>query len=62
MSLLYLGGEAAQMGLNLPSAITGLFQGMLLFFLLGSDVFINYQLKRVRASAPAAVAPLGATS
>ncbi len=45
MSLLYLGGEAAQMGLNLPSAITGLFQGMLLFFLLGSDVFINYRIK-----------------
>src|SRR6267378_2500151 len=48
MSLLYLGGEAAQMGLNLPSAMTGLFQGMLLFFLLGSDVFINYRIKLVR--------------
>ena len=48
MSLLYLGGEAAQMGLALPSAITGLFQGMLLFFLLGSDVFINYRLRAVR--------------
>jgi ABC-type uncharacterized transport system permease subunit len=45
MSLLYLGGEAAQMGLQLPSAMTGLFQGMLLFFLLGSDVFINYRVK-----------------
>ena len=62
MSLLYLGGEAAQMGLNLPSAITGLFQGMLLFFLLGSDVFINYRLKLVRAPAPAPVAALEATS
>ena len=48
MSLLYLGGEAAQMGLALPSAITGLFQGILLFFLLGSDVFINYRLRAVR--------------
>lgn len=48
MSLLYLGGESAQMQLNLPSAITGLFQGMLLFFLLGSDVFINYRLRLVR--------------
>ena len=48
MSLLYLGGEAAQMQLNLPSAITGLFQGMLLFFLLGSDVFINYRIKATR--------------
>jgi simple sugar transport system permease protein len=48
MSLLYLGGESAQMALNLPSAITGLFQGILLFFLLGSDVFINYRVKVVR--------------
>jgi simple sugar transport system permease protein len=56
MSLLYLGGEAAQIGLALPSAITGLFQGMLLFFLLGSDVFINYRLRPVRRAAPAIVA------
>jgi simple sugar transport system permease protein len=52
---LYLGGESAQMGLNLPSAITGLFQGMLLFFLLGSDVFINYRIKATRAVALPAV-------
>src|SRR5260370_32772519 len=38
MSLLYLGGEAAQMNLALPSAVTGLFQGTLLFFLLAADV------------------------
>ena len=58
MSLLYLGGEAAQIGLALPAAITGLFQGMLLFFLLGSDVFINYRLRPVRP-APSAVAAQG---
>jgi len=56
MSLLYLGGEAAQMGLSLPSAITGLFQGMLLFFLLASDVLINYRVRVVRPIAVAAVA------
>ena len=50
MSLLYLGGEAAQMDLALPSAVTGLFQGMLLFFLLGADVFINYRVRVVRPS------------
>ena len=50
MSLLYLGGESAQMGLNLPSAITGLFQGMLLFFLLGSDVLILYRLRWSRGA------------
>jgi len=50
MSLLYLGGEQAQQYLNLPSSISLVFQGMLLFFLLGADVFINFRLKR-RAAA-----------
>ena len=48
MSLLYLGGESAQINLALPSAVTGLFQGALLFFLLAADVFINYRLRFVR--------------
>lgn len=45
MALLYLGGEQAQQYLNLPSSISKVFQGMLLFFLLGSDVFVNYRLR-----------------
>ncbi|MBK6603112.1 MAG: ABC transporter permease [Betaproteobacteria bacterium] len=51
MSLLYLGGESAQMELALPSAVTGLFQGTLLFFLLASDVFINFRLRAARVAA-----------
>ena len=54
MSLLYLGGEAAQISLSLPSAVTGLFQGTLLFFLLASDVFINFRLRVRRRPAPRA--------
>ena len=53
MSLLYLGGESAQMDLGLPSAVTGIFQGLLLFFLLASDLFINYRV-RVRPRIPLA--------
>ncbi|MCC6870310.1 MAG: ABC transporter permease [Burkholderiales bacterium] len=53
MSLLYLGGEAAQMKLALPSSVTGLFQGTLLLFLLGADVFIQFRLRVVRAATPA---------
>ena len=56
MSLLYLGGEAAQIGLALPSAVTGLFQGMLLFFLLAADVFIDFRLRLRRRPAFTAVA------
>jgi len=44
MSLLYLGGESAQMELGLPSAITGVFQGVLLFYLLAADMFINFRM------------------
>lgn len=48
MALIYLGGEAAQVSMQLPSAISWLFQGMLLFFLLGVDVFVDYRFRRRR--------------
>lgn len=57
MSLLYIGGESAQMELQLPSAITGLFQGLLLFYLLAADLFIHYRFKR-RTLSVAGVAPI----
>jgi simple sugar transport system permease protein len=46
MSLLYLGGEAAQIALQVPYAVTSLFQGLLLFCLLGSDLFVFYRVRR----------------
>ncbi len=62
MSLLYLGGESAQINLALPSAVTGLFQGTLLFFLLAADVFINFRigLSRRRLSDSASAGALDA--
>lgn len=54
MSLLYLGGESAQMQMALPSAITGMFQGLLLFYLLAADLFINFRLKSTRVPHKAA--------
>ena len=45
LALSYLGGEAAQINLKLPIAVTGVFQGLLLFFLLASDVLIHYKIK-----------------
>ena len=44
MSLTYLGGDALQIEMNLPNAVTGVFQGMLLFFLLATDILIKYRL------------------
>jgi simple sugar transport system permease protein len=49
MAQLYIGGEQAQQYLNLPASIAKVFQGMLLFFLLGADVFVQYRL-RLRAA------------
>lgn len=49
MSLLYLGGEQAQMSLSLPAAVTGLFQGLLLFYLLAADLFVRFRLRRAVA-------------
>ncbi|MDJ0950521.1 MAG: ABC transporter permease [Alphaproteobacteria bacterium] len=45
LALTYLGGEALQADLNLPRAVTGVFQGMLLFFVLASDVLIRYRIR-----------------
>jgi simple sugar transport system permease protein len=46
MALLYLGGEAVQTSLQLPQALAGVFQGLLLFCLLGCDLFVNFRIKR----------------
>lgn len=45
LALTFLGGEAVQVKLNMPSATTGVFQGLLLFFLLGVDVLVRYRLR-----------------
>lgn len=45
MALLYLAGDLAQMSLGMPSSITGLLQSTLLFFLLTTDVFIQYRIR-----------------
>lgn len=45
MALLYMGGEMAQISLGLPLALTGLFQGMLLFYLLACDVLIAFRIR-----------------
>jgi simple sugar transport system permease protein len=49
LSLLYLGGDAAQISMGLPASIAALFQGALLLFLLATDVFVNYRIRWVRA-------------
>jgi simple sugar transport system permease protein len=51
MALTYVGGETAQLALNLPKAAIQAFQGMLLFFLLAFDLLVNYRLRAGRITA-----------
>ena len=56
LSMLLIGGELGQSRLGLPNALTGVFQGLLLFLLLASDTLIHYRL-RWKGAAPAPAKP-----
>jgi ABC-type uncharacterized transport system permease subunit len=45
LSMFYIGGELAQSRMGLPKAITGVFQGLLLFCLLACDTLIANRLR-----------------
>ncbi|PWW04100.1 nucleoside ABC transporter membrane protein [Hoeflea marina] len=55
LALTYLGGEAAQMTLGISDKVGRVFQGLLLFFVLGCDTLIHYQVRLVWRKAIAAV-------
>lgn len=44
MALTYIGGELAQLTLGIPAAAISVFQGMMLFFLLAIDLFVNFRV------------------
>ena len=44
LAVSYIGGEIAQLELGFPKAVVGIFQGMLLFFLLICDFFYTHKL------------------
>ncbi|MDQ0324970.1 simple sugar transport system permease protein [Rhodopseudomonas julia] len=47
LAVSYVGGENAQTALGLPYAATGMFQAMMLFFLLAVDILVRYRLRVV---------------
>jgi simple sugar transport system permease protein len=60
LALTYIGGEMATTQLNLPAATVQLFQGMLLFFLLGLDLLTQFRVRwKPGAAALPARAPAG---
>ena len=49
-----LGGEMAQMQLQLPAVIAGVFQGLLLMFLLAANAFIENKYRFFKKKSKAA--------
>ncbi|HTM77308.1 MAG TPA: ABC transporter permease, partial [Devosia sp.] len=49
IAITFVGGEVAQTTIGLPSAATGIFQAMVLFFLLAGDILVRYRIRRVGA-------------
>ncbi len=60
LAVTYVGGQVAQTSVHIPNATAGIFQAMMLFFILASDIFVRYRLKFVpspKAAAKPATAP-----
>ncbi|QSP95359.1 ABC transporter permease [Marinobacter salinisoli] len=55
LALTFLGGEMLQIAMNMPKAVTGLFQGLLLFYLLTCDALIHYRVRFKRRAREANV-------
>jgi len=49
LALTYIGGENAQILLQVPGDATGVFQGILLFLILACDTLIKYRIKITRS-------------
>ncbi len=49
LAMFYIGGELAQSRLGLPNALTGVFQGVLLFSLLACDTLVYYRVRLRRS-------------
>lgn len=45
LSMVLIGGELAQSRMGLPNALTGVFQGLLLFLLLACDTLVTHRLR-----------------
>ena len=60
LALTYVGGESAQTTIGLPSAATGVFQAMMLFFLLATDILVRYRIVSGRVAPTGSPEPTGA--
>ncbi len=60
LAITYVGGQVAQTTVKIPNSTAGIFQAMMLFFILASDVLVRNRIRIVRSPPKAIPAPVPA--
>ena len=47
LAVTYVGGQMAQTSVHIPNSTAGIFQAMMLFFILASDILVRYRIRFV---------------
>lgn len=47
LAVTYVGGQMAQTSVHIPNSTAGIFQAMMLFFILASDILVRYRVRLV---------------
>lgn len=50
LAVTYVGGQMAQTSVKIPNSTAGIFQAMMLFFILASDILVRYRIKLVKGA------------
>lgn len=53
LAVTYVGGQVAQTTVHIPNATAGIFQAMMLFFILASDILVRYRVRLVGSASSA---------
>lgn len=59
LAVTYVGGQVAQTTVHIPNATAGIFQALMLFFILASDILIRYRVRLVASTKSTAPAVAG---
>ncbi len=50
LAVTYVGGQVAQTSVHIPNSTAGIFQAMMLFFILASDILVRYRVRLVSSA------------
>lgn len=59
LAITYVGGQVAQTTVHIPNATAGIFQALMLFFILASDILIRYRVRLIPSTKSTASAVAG---